>query len=317
MTNTFSELFRRSRFASFSPNIPQLYHVPNQTKNIGMKRPLPSTIKTRVVRVQAVDTRAKQTSFESGLSRYMRFKRFQESFPGLAWWKLQGSQQRSLRNVEIEIPDPVFRLLQKRKYLEAMEKLKELSPSSVEQLKKMLVKSSEQESQVPLLAMENSRSRSQQSTKNLYNPSTGAPYFVKGRIMVKSSEQYLVAAIGNIAAINVYTLYGNALSPTIVRDFILSNIRWVPANSALQAGEGNWELQLDYVLPENMENYMEGMDGGVIDGSDETRDYKRIVTQIIKNSLLRNSGFSGDGLRRGSFNGGSNSSYSPETWKPK
>ncbi|RCH83102.1 hypothetical protein CU098_005499 [Rhizopus stolonifer] len=85
MSNTFASLFRNSRLASYDRTLNQVYTTPLKHKKIGdwgLKRNLPTVIRTRYATIDALDTTEHQTPWESGNSQVLFLKRWKENFPG-------------------------------------------------------------------------------------------------------------------------------------------------------------------------------------------------------------------------------------------
>ncbi|CAO3674140.1 unnamed protein product [Rhizopus stolonifer] len=84
MEKSFGSLLRSSRLASFDKTIDQVYKTPKNSKRIGnwgLKRNLPTVIRTPHVVVKALDTAEHQTPWNSGESKVMFVKRWKENFP--------------------------------------------------------------------------------------------------------------------------------------------------------------------------------------------------------------------------------------------
>ncbi|KAI9264376.1 hypothetical protein BDA99DRAFT_571804 [Phascolomyces articulosus] len=77
-------LLRNSRLASYDRKLGQVYEISrkNQKKgNWGLKRNLPSVIRTPFVTISDLDTAEHQTPWESGTSKVMFVRRWKENFP--------------------------------------------------------------------------------------------------------------------------------------------------------------------------------------------------------------------------------------------
>ncbi|KAI8091115.1 uncharacterized protein B0P05DRAFT_634791 [Gilbertella persicaria] len=77
-------LLRHSRIASYDRALPQVYTTPKQHKKIGdwgLKRNLPTVIRTNHVTIGALDTAEHQTPWESGAGKVLFIKRWKENFP--------------------------------------------------------------------------------------------------------------------------------------------------------------------------------------------------------------------------------------------
>lgn len=84
MTTSFAQLFRHSRLATYDRGIQQVYTTPLKHKQIGdwgLKRNLPTVIRTKHLTVGALDTSEHQTPWESGESQVLFIKRWKENFP--------------------------------------------------------------------------------------------------------------------------------------------------------------------------------------------------------------------------------------------
>ncbi|KAI9320636.1 hypothetical protein BX666DRAFT_2024277 [Dichotomocladium elegans] len=84
MEKSFASLLRNSRLASYDRKLPQVYKAsqPNRQKgNWGLKRNLPTVIRTPFVTVSDLDTAEHQTPWRSGTSQVMFVRRWKENFP--------------------------------------------------------------------------------------------------------------------------------------------------------------------------------------------------------------------------------------------
>ncbi|KAI9482580.1 hypothetical protein BDB00DRAFT_775303 [Zychaea mexicana] len=84
MEKSFAGLLRNSRLASYDRKLGQVYEVSrkNQKKgNWGLKRNLPSVIRTPFVTIGDLDTAEHQTPWQSGTSKVMFVRRWKENFP--------------------------------------------------------------------------------------------------------------------------------------------------------------------------------------------------------------------------------------------
>lgn len=84
MTTSFAQLLRHSRLATYDRGINQVYTTPLKRKQIGdwgLKRNLPTVIRTKHLTVGALDTSEHQTPWESGESQVLFVKRWKENFP--------------------------------------------------------------------------------------------------------------------------------------------------------------------------------------------------------------------------------------------
>lgn len=84
MSNTFANLLRNSRLASYDRTINQVYTTPLKRKQIGdwgLKRNLPTVIRTRYATIEALDTAEHQTPWQSGNDKVLFVKRWKENFP--------------------------------------------------------------------------------------------------------------------------------------------------------------------------------------------------------------------------------------------
>ncbi|KAI8060860.1 hypothetical protein BC940DRAFT_311270 [Gongronella butleri] len=85
MDKTFAGLFRHSRLASYDRTLAQVYTTPKSAKktgNWGLKRSLPTVVRTGYVTVGDLDTSEHQTPWQSGESQVLFVKRWKELFPG-------------------------------------------------------------------------------------------------------------------------------------------------------------------------------------------------------------------------------------------
>ncbi|KAF9183726.1 hypothetical protein BGZ51_003830 [Haplosporangium sp. Z 767] len=84
MERSFSHLLRTSRLATFDKNIAQIYTTPQSAKTIGdwgLKRNLPTVLRTHLLKIEELDTAEHQTPFQSGASDYLFIERWKENFP--------------------------------------------------------------------------------------------------------------------------------------------------------------------------------------------------------------------------------------------
>lgn len=84
MSNSFASLLRNSRLATYDRSINQVYTTPIKRKQVGdwgLKRNLPTVIRTRYATIKALDTAEHQTPWESGNSQVLFLKRWKENFP--------------------------------------------------------------------------------------------------------------------------------------------------------------------------------------------------------------------------------------------
>ncbi|KAI9254682.1 hypothetical protein BY458DRAFT_520983 [Sporodiniella umbellata] len=84
MEKTFASVLRHSRLASFDKTIGQVYKTTKKNQTVGdwgLKRNLPTVIRTPHVTVKALDTGEHQTPWDSGENQVMFVKRWKENFP--------------------------------------------------------------------------------------------------------------------------------------------------------------------------------------------------------------------------------------------
>jgi hypothetical protein len=84
MEKSFANLLRNSRLASYDRTLEQVYKSPKRYRKIGdwgLKRNLPTVIRTKNVTIGALDTAEHQTPWESGDSKVLFIKRWKENFP--------------------------------------------------------------------------------------------------------------------------------------------------------------------------------------------------------------------------------------------
>ncbi|KAF9428352.1 hypothetical protein BGZ94_002693 [Podila epigama] len=84
MERSFSHLLRTSRLATFDKNIKQIYTTSGKSKRIGdwgLKRNLPTVLRTHFVNIEQLDTAEHQTPFNSAVSDYLFIQRWKENFP--------------------------------------------------------------------------------------------------------------------------------------------------------------------------------------------------------------------------------------------
>ncbi|KAF9317605.1 hypothetical protein BG003_000611 [Podila horticola] len=84
MERSFSHLLRTSRLATFDQNIKQIYTTSGNSKRIGdwgLKRNLPTVLRTHFLNIEQLDTAEHQTPFNSASSDYLFLQRWKENFP--------------------------------------------------------------------------------------------------------------------------------------------------------------------------------------------------------------------------------------------
>ncbi|KAI8139639.1 hypothetical protein BJV82DRAFT_581999 [Fennellomyces sp. T-0311] len=84
MDKTFASALRNSRLASFDRKLPQVYATSRNCKRggeWGLKRNLPSVIRTPHITVGDLDTSEHQTPWRSGSSQVLFVRRWKENFP--------------------------------------------------------------------------------------------------------------------------------------------------------------------------------------------------------------------------------------------
>lgn len=84
MSNSFASLLRGSRLASFDRSIAQVYTTSlkrKQTGDWGLKRNLPTVIRTRYATIGQLDTVEHQTPWQPADSQVLFVKRWKENFP--------------------------------------------------------------------------------------------------------------------------------------------------------------------------------------------------------------------------------------------
>ncbi|KAF9355668.1 hypothetical protein BGX26_006258 [Mortierella sp. AD094] len=84
MERSFSHLLRTSRLATFDKNIAQIYTTTGKSKAIGdwgLKRNLPTVLRTHFLNIEELDTAEHQTPFKSASSDYLFLQRWKENFP--------------------------------------------------------------------------------------------------------------------------------------------------------------------------------------------------------------------------------------------
>ncbi|KAI7849169.1 hypothetical protein BDC45DRAFT_521374 [Circinella umbellata] len=84
MDKTFASALRNSRLASFDRKLAQVYTTSKNCKRggeWGLKRNLPSVIRTPYITVTDLDTNEHQTPWQSGSSQVLFIRRWKENFP--------------------------------------------------------------------------------------------------------------------------------------------------------------------------------------------------------------------------------------------
>ncbi|ORZ25663.1 hypothetical protein BCR42DRAFT_400632 [Absidia repens] len=83
MEKSFASLLRHSKLATYDRRLNQVYSTPKQRKqhgDWGLKRTLPTVIRTRYVTISDLDTLEHQTPWESGHSQVAFLQRWKENF---------------------------------------------------------------------------------------------------------------------------------------------------------------------------------------------------------------------------------------------
>ncbi|KAI8884157.1 hypothetical protein K501DRAFT_83793 [Backusella circina FSU 941] len=136
MEKSFANLLRHSRLASYDSSLTQVYKTPKHCKKIGdwgLKRNLPTVIRTPHVTIGGLDTAEHQTPWESGESKVLFVKRWKENFPNSR--KPASRPEEIHHNVASMTPAEFQRFLKKSQkkagqFQEALKK-KELVPEQV------------------------------------------------------------------------------------------------------------------------------------------------------------------------------------------
>ncbi|KAI8997688.1 hypothetical protein BDB01DRAFT_771984 [Pilobolus umbonatus] len=84
MNKSFGDLLRHSRLASYDRTLEQVYTSPEKFRKIGdwgLKRNLPTVIRTKNLVINQLDTAEHQTPWESGEGKILFIKRWKENFP--------------------------------------------------------------------------------------------------------------------------------------------------------------------------------------------------------------------------------------------
>ncbi|GJJ75278.1 hypothetical protein EMPS_07636 [Entomortierella parvispora] len=84
MERSFSHLLRTSRLATYDRSIGQIYTTPSKAKAVGdwgLKRNLPTVLRTHLLKIEQLDTAEHQTPFQSGSSEFLFLQRWKENFP--------------------------------------------------------------------------------------------------------------------------------------------------------------------------------------------------------------------------------------------
>ncbi|CEP14814.1 hypothetical protein [Parasitella parasitica] len=137
MEKSFASLLRHSRLSSYDRTLEQVYTSPKRFKRIGdwgLKRNLPTVIRTNNVTIGALDTAEHQTPWESGNGKVLFIRRWKENFPNSK--KPLPRPEEIQHNAATMTPAEFQRLLkrsEKYKAKEFQEKLKnkELLPEQV------------------------------------------------------------------------------------------------------------------------------------------------------------------------------------------
>ncbi|KAI8645541.1 hypothetical protein BD408DRAFT_411599 [Parasitella parasitica] len=137
MEKSFASLLRHSRLSSYDRTLEQVYTAPRNFKKIGnwgLKRNLPTVIRTKNVTIGALDTGEHQTPWESGDGKVLFIHRWKENFPNSK--KPSPRPEEIQHNAATMTPAEFQRLLKrsdKYKAKEFQEKLrnKELLPEQV------------------------------------------------------------------------------------------------------------------------------------------------------------------------------------------
>ncbi|KAI8375986.1 uncharacterized protein BYT42DRAFT_572984 [Radiomyces spectabilis] len=84
MEKSFGNLLRHSRLATYDRTLPQVYTTPRKCKQIGdwgLKRNLPTVVRTPFVTIGDLDTAEHQTPWKSGQGQVLFVRRWKENFP--------------------------------------------------------------------------------------------------------------------------------------------------------------------------------------------------------------------------------------------
>ncbi|KAI7867174.1 hypothetical protein BDF14DRAFT_1806608 [Spinellus fusiger] len=84
MEKSFAGLLRNSRIATYDRRIPQVYTTSKKNKKVGdwgLKRNLPTVVRTPYVTIGDLDTAEHQSPWQSGQSQVMFLRRWKENFP--------------------------------------------------------------------------------------------------------------------------------------------------------------------------------------------------------------------------------------------
>lgn len=84
MSKSFASLLRNSRLATYDRSINQVYTTPLKHKQVGdwgLKRNLPTVIRTKYATIEALDTQEHQTPWQSANSQVLFIRRWKENFP--------------------------------------------------------------------------------------------------------------------------------------------------------------------------------------------------------------------------------------------
>ncbi|KAG0261292.1 hypothetical protein DFQ27_003079 [Actinomortierella ambigua] len=84
MERSFAHLLRTSRLATYDRSIPQIYTTNAKAKTVGdwgLKRNLPTVLRTRYLTIEQLDTAEHQTPFDSAAGDYLFLQRWKENFP--------------------------------------------------------------------------------------------------------------------------------------------------------------------------------------------------------------------------------------------
>lgn len=84
MSKSFASLLRNSRLASYDRSISQVYTAPAKYKQVGdwgLKRTLPTVIRTKYATFEALDTQEHQTPWKAANNQVLFVKRWKENFP--------------------------------------------------------------------------------------------------------------------------------------------------------------------------------------------------------------------------------------------
>lgn len=219
MEKSFANLLRHSRLASYDRTLEQVYTAPKRfrkTGDWGLKRNLPTVIRTKFVEVGGLDTSEHQTPWQSGNSKVLFVKRWKENFPNSK--KPTPRSDQVQYNAANMTPAEFQRLMRKsqKKAADFQDKLakKELIPEQVYDY-------------LHVSFAETTESNGENVVGPTYSDhQVDWDYPVQGRILNSHRNGYSIGIGGVVAHMNKRDALGLRMVDRSVRDFYVRNVEF-------------------------------------------------------------------------------------------